>query len=381
MGTVKGRIIEIEEHSLFLLTAEGEFLECPIPPQDDLHIGDEITVPIIKKATGGIFRQLAPYAAAAALFVFLLVQSVLTMASPDFYLHLDINPSIELGISKNLRVVEATPLNEDGEKVLKEVNILDKSIQSAVKIIVRTADKLHYIAPDKENTVLISVVSEKEDNLQQENQLTEKVKEAAREQLKEGKSAAKIGVAIVDKKERKEALKKHSSINSLLRKETDNQNSIPKVYKTYKVIPRGDKKENSNLNKKNTKIQNKSSNQNKNFFQNPQIRSSNSFKQSKSQWQKYESKKKDFSGFENSRKNTKTVWPMETWDHKKETVNQGKKNTGYSSKNNRTKGKEENRKTGQQQIKKSQTGQSKSKNNSRNNWNNWNKGSFGGWKK
>lgn len=188
-------------------------------------------------------------------------------------------------------------------------------------------------------------------------------------------------MAIVDKKERKEALKKHSSINSLLRKETDNQNSIPKVYKTYKVIPLGDKKENSNLNKKSTKIQSQSSNQNKNFFQNPQIRSANSFDQSKSQWQKYESKKKDFSGLENSRKNTKTVWPMDTWDHKKETVNQGKKDTGYSSKNNRTKGKEENRKTGQQQIKKSQTGQSKSKNNSRTYWSNWNKGSFGGWKK
>lgn len=264
MRTIKGRIIEIGDDSLVLLTSQGEFLERPLPPHH-IQVGDELTLPV--PGVIQVFNKFVPYAAAAALFVFLLLQSVMTMATPAFYIHLDINPSVELGISKNLRVVEATGLNADGKKVLDKVSIIDQSIETAVKLLVATADEMNYIAPDKENTVLVSVVSLEDDNQEKENRLTDEIRDAVSQQLEKGKSKVTLGFAVADKQKRQEALKKHSSINKMFKnQDAKGQKKIPDNFKIFKVVPHFDRNnesyKNQNQNNRNWKNSDKNSDKN-----------------------------------------------------------------------------------------------------------------------
>jgi len=248
MRTVKGRILEIGPDSLFVLTSEGEFLERPLPPYE-VQVGDEITVKI--PGAVSLFSQFVPFAAAAALFVFLLFQSVVTMSAPVYYVHLDINSSIELGLSENLRVIEVTPLNNEGRQILNKVNVKDLPVQTAIKTLVRTAGNMDYIAPDKDNTVLISIVSTKEKDKQQEIRLSKKVHQAANQQLKEGKAAATLAIALLDKAKREEAISKHRSINTLVSGEADpKENGIPGFYRVFRIVPLPDNKPDNKKDKK-----------------------------------------------------------------------------------------------------------------------------------
>lgn len=248
MRTVEGRILEIGPDSLFVLTSEGEFLERPLPPYE-VQVGDEITVKI--PGAVSLFSQFVPFSAAAALFVFLLFQSVVTMSAPVYYVHLDINSSIELGLSENLRVIEVTPLNNEGKQILNKVNVKDLPVQTAIKTLVRTAGNMDYIAPEKDNTVFISIVSTKEKDMQQELNLSEKVQKAANQQLKEGKAAATLAIALADKKKREEAISKHRSINTLVSKEDDpKENKIPGIYRVFRIVPHPDNKPDHKKDKK-----------------------------------------------------------------------------------------------------------------------------------
>ena len=247
MQTTKGRIVEIQKNSIILLTAQGEFIQRPLP-KGGLQLGDQITVPVHSFKTP--LGSLASLASAAAVVAFLLFQSIVTMAAPAYYVHFDIEPgtpSIELALSKNMRVVRATPLNNEGGKILNETEIKHKTAAGAIESLVDTAEDLNYLSHKEENTVLISVTGANKEiennNNRYKRELTKEVQAAARTQLKTGKTTTTLGVATMDNEARKQALNKKGSINSmLLKKQTKGSNNIPKEYEVSKVTPAQDKK-------------------------------------------------------------------------------------------------------------------------------------------
>lgn len=77
----------------------------------------------------------------------------------------DINPSIEITLDENDKVINVTALNDDGEILIdQDVNFKRMSIEEVVTIIVDRAVELGYIDPNEvENVVLIHVEGVSED--------------------------------------------------------------------------------------------------------------------------------------------------------------------------------------------------------------------------
>ena len=74
----------------------------------------------------------------AMAFVLLLMLSVggVLYMTPVSSISVDINPSLELGVNRFDRVISAKAYNQDGEKLLKEVNVLFKKYDDALLEIV-----------------------------------------------------------------------------------------------------------------------------------------------------------------------------------------------------------------------------------------------------
>ncbi len=73
-------------------------------------------------------------------------------------LALDVNPSMEIGIGKDERVVTATPLNEEARKVLKDMELKNVDIDVAINAIIGSMLKNGYLSIDS-NSILVSVAS------------------------------------------------------------------------------------------------------------------------------------------------------------------------------------------------------------------------------
>ena len=99
---------------------------------------------------------------------------------PVTYLALDINPSLELAIDENNRVVELIPYNEPGEAVAEQINLEDaasnptndshatrRDALSVLKAIIREAEALGYISPAEETMILLTLIEAHEEALEE----------------------------------------------------------------------------------------------------------------------------------------------------------------------------------------------------------------------
>lgn len=72
---------------------------------------------------------------------------------------LDVNPSIELGVNKKERVVSVTPKNDDGAKVIGDMELKGSDLEVAVNAIIGSMLREGYIS-EMANSILISVESD-----------------------------------------------------------------------------------------------------------------------------------------------------------------------------------------------------------------------------
>jgi len=220
MRRVKGRVIQVKDNNIILITPQGEFLESRLtetPPR----VGEEISVIPEEKAKPRT-KKMFSLALAAAIAIFILGQSILTaLAQPAFYLHVDINPSVELELSRELRVTGARALNSDGQKLLMRADVENLPASEALQKIIDTAIFLDYLAPGRENTVLVSIVKNKNLESYDEESLAEELQQGITARLQESNLEGVVGIATAERKLRKLAAQKGRSINSLLLEEND----------------------------------------------------------------------------------------------------------------------------------------------------------------
>lgn len=89
------------------------------------------------------------------------------------YVTLDINPSIELVVDENNKVVDAVTLNEDADIAYSDVSLIGKTVEDASSNIVDSAIDLGYIT-EISDTNAVNVTSYAEDNTRME-ELNKKV--------------------------------------------------------------------------------------------------------------------------------------------------------------------------------------------------------------
>ena len=76
--------------------------------------------------------------------------------APSNYLSLDVNPSIEFQTNRLNNVVSINPVNEDAKKIMAGYELTDKNLEVVIKNIVDRMILNGYIAPDKDNQILIT---------------------------------------------------------------------------------------------------------------------------------------------------------------------------------------------------------------------------------
>lgn len=156
-----GKVIELDGKTAIIMTDDFAFLNVLKKPE--MMLGRKIQVlesDIIQSKHS--LRKYLPIAAIAACFAIVFSLALMfnngNTARKDIYAYvgIDINPSIELSVNYNNKIVEAKALNGDAQTVLQELELRGKTVGDALEAVVQKSKEHGFIAKEKENMVLIS---------------------------------------------------------------------------------------------------------------------------------------------------------------------------------------------------------------------------------
>ncbi|SFA77489.1 anti-sigma factor domain-containing protein [Bacillus sp. cl95] len=240
--------MEVNERFLTLLTPEGEFLRAR--KQDKQYsLGEEIhffPLEVNQKVKDRFFsfdrlsRKTIAFSTAAALLFF----SVLIPLNSDpkvyAYMSIDVNPSIELGINKELKVIELNAYNEEGKEIIDDITGWKNKDMTVItdKILNEVKEQGYF---EKNHDILISTVPTDVSESDIDVQMDEKVEEI-QQHIDE---SITLTVMEATEKERNKAKKLGLSTGKY---KSEKQGKIHVIEKKQKIIsPKKDKKQDTNL--------------------------------------------------------------------------------------------------------------------------------------
>jgi Anti-sigma factor N-terminus len=198
----KGVILEIEGRFMTMLTPEGEFLRA-LNTEGRHQIGEEIyfyPVETAEKDGKGLFsrlgarKKLIAAAALACLLALSLVMPFNNTSEVYAYMTIDVNPSIEMGVDKELSVVELHSYNQEGKELLSLMeDWKGKSAGYVTRKILSLAQQQGYLREHEE--VIIASVLKKDvsKNSSESQKLDSQVKN-----IKETAEAENLEVKVVE---------------------------------------------------------------------------------------------------------------------------------------------------------------------------------------
>ncbi|RTR32319.1 anti-sigma factor domain-containing protein [Robertmurraya yapensis] len=220
----KGIIMDMNERFLTLLTPDGEFLKIN-RQKYDYEIGQEIPIPIQEKPKATYFsffnslkgKSLAAVAIASILALITFIP--FNQNEVYAYMSIDVNPSIELGVNEDLKVIELIPYNESGKKLIEELeNWKKKDLKSLTEEIMASLKGNGYLNTEKE--IVIGTVHTGEAKEKVESKLDEAIKEIEENISDEN---AKVTSYEATEKERELALQKGLTAGKLISEQNSTQ--------------------------------------------------------------------------------------------------------------------------------------------------------------
>lgn len=164
----KGIVMDVKKHSVVVLTPDGEFITFKRKSHSYM-IGEEISFneqeQSVPRFSIPSFLKPASLLVACFLCVFLFFYN-----QPEekalAYVSVDINPSLEASVTKDLRVIDLRACNDDGKRILKEMKRWkNEPLQDVVRTIVKQSQEDGYLTNDKQ--VMLTAVT-KEKSLEQQ---------------------------------------------------------------------------------------------------------------------------------------------------------------------------------------------------------------------
>ncbi|WP_436865650.1 anti-sigma-I factor RsgI family protein [Bacillus fungorum] len=159
----KGIVMDIKKHSVVVLTPNGEFITCK-RKGDSCMIGEEISFDEQeqKAARFSIPYFLKPASLLVACFLCALLFFYNQPEEKVFaYVSVDINPSLEASVTKDLRVIDLRACNDDGRRILKEMKRWEnKHLQDVIRTIIKQSQEDKYLTNDKQ-VMLTAVAKDK----------------------------------------------------------------------------------------------------------------------------------------------------------------------------------------------------------------------------
>ncbi len=156
----KGTVIEINGNRAFVLNGMCEYQEVRIT--GTVRPGQEISYSIdqvCKKQEYPSFRKLALAAASFVLlflFSFNAYQQVVA-GSVYAYIALDINPSLEIGINKDYKIIKTKGFNDEASALIKDCSILNTDLDLALPKIIEECSAKDYLVNGQTNYIALSL--------------------------------------------------------------------------------------------------------------------------------------------------------------------------------------------------------------------------------
>ncbi|WP_313960555.1 anti-sigma factor domain-containing protein [Bacillus thuringiensis] len=210
----KGIVMDIKKHNVVVLTPNGEFITFNRKAHSYM-IGEEISFDEEEQRsprfTMPSFLKSASILVACLLCVFLFFYN-----QPEekafAYVSVDINPSLEASVTKDLRVIDLRACNDDGRRILKEMKQWEnKHVQDVIRTIIKQSQEDKYLTNDKE-VMLTAVAKDKSLGPQLEKAMQELKKEyeikhitveyqSSTMQIREDAKKAGVGTGVYIKQE------------------------------------------------------------------------------------------------------------------------------------------------------------------------------------
>lgn len=167
MTEYTGSVLKLNEKTAVVMTDTCDFVN--IPRQPDMFIGQQIKYR--KRNLTGNKKALTKYLTLIASVFVIALCSILYFQffNPDkvfAYVDVDINPSLEMAIDENSKVLAIKPLNKDAKTLLKELKINNLPLKEALSQVISASVKLGFINDSKNNAVLISASVSKVNDIQ-----------------------------------------------------------------------------------------------------------------------------------------------------------------------------------------------------------------------
>lgn len=161
----KGVILEINDLYLTLLTPEGEFLRARKLQQDyqvgeEIHFFPEMAAAKRKKFNLSFLTRHKARTIALTASLFLVLMGVLPVYQNSkvyAYMSIDVNPSVEMAVNEDLKVLRLKGYNEEGKEIVEAIASWKKKDAAAVaEMILDKMDENGYL--EEKNNVVIATV-------------------------------------------------------------------------------------------------------------------------------------------------------------------------------------------------------------------------------
>lgn len=151
----KGMIVKIKGPTCVILTRDGVYKKVPLAGRSNARVGSEIEF-----TSGNWFDYLKPAMMVASLLIIVLGASLfhsLTTPEAFAYVSLDINPSLELAVSSDFKVLGVCPVNGDAEKILAGLDLKGLDLYTCINTILAKSAQEGYLKPGQKNYVLSTI--------------------------------------------------------------------------------------------------------------------------------------------------------------------------------------------------------------------------------
>lgn len=155
----KGIVVKVKDSYCIILSGDGSYKKIPRSRVKNPRVGAETEFTPVNRL------PIKPLLMVACMLVFVLGLNIFRLAqenAAEAYVSLDINPSVELAVDKNVKVVEVSSLNEDAKKLIDDMDLEGKNLYAALRLIVNEAASEGYIKPNQKNYVLSTVTADSE---------------------------------------------------------------------------------------------------------------------------------------------------------------------------------------------------------------------------
>ena len=169
-----GMVVKLTDEYAIVVTDESEYLKIKL--KSDMSIGQKIYIHsedlfqsrgIVtslddgksmsdKRSRNHLVRRMSAIAAMVVIAVLIANPILRPFESPYAVVSLDVNPSFEISINKNFKVIDIEALNDDGKSVIQS-NLKGQTLRSAVKNLVNNIEEQGFTNPTS-NAILVSTV-------------------------------------------------------------------------------------------------------------------------------------------------------------------------------------------------------------------------------